>query len=98
MRAAGVKKEARGTFLRKVGRPKPVLYEVTDKNPTKKEWNRVVAVFVTGQAWQFKEWPNEVRTISINEIRFQFLALASFTSSDFGRSTRKHLIAVSTKT
>lgn len=67
MRAAGVKKEARGTFLRKVGRPKPVLYEVTDKNPTKKEWNRVVAVFVTGQAWQFKEWPNEVRTISIND-------------------------------
>ena len=34
-------------------------YMITD-NPAKftsNEWNRVVAVFVTGQAWQFKGWP-----------------------------------------
>jgi hypothetical protein len=34
-------------------------YMITD-NPAKftaQDWNRVVAVFVTGQAWQFKGWP-----------------------------------------
>lgn len=36
-----------------------VPYRVID-NPTKltpQEWNRVVAVFVMGPAWQFKGWP-----------------------------------------
>lgn len=59
-RKAGVKKEPKCTILRRLGRQKPVPYEVTDRTPTKAEWNRVVAVFVTGASWQFKDWPNEV--------------------------------------
>ncbi|KAI5070240.1 hypothetical protein GOP47_0015096 [Adiantum capillus-veneris] len=47
------------TFHRKMGRPKPVKYEVRDK-PTAlspKDWERVIAVFVLGKEWQFKDWP-----------------------------------------
>lgn len=47
------------TFLRKMGRDKPVKYEVRDK-PTvlsAKDWERVIAVFVLGKEWQFKDWP-----------------------------------------
>jgi parafibromin len=38
-----------------------VPYRVID-NPgklTNADWDRVVAVFVMGQAWQFKGWPYE---------------------------------------
>ena len=53
---------------RSLGRKTPVIYEVRDKAPAKyqfvdgekkrnPEWNRVVAVFVLGAKWQFKEWP-----------------------------------------
>ena len=59
-RKEGAKKETKLVILRRLGRPKPVAYEVTDRVPSKKEWNRVVAVFVTGASWQFKGWPNEV--------------------------------------
>lgn len=47
------------TFYRKMGRDKPVKYEVRDK-PTAlspKDWERVLAVFVLGKEWQFKDWP-----------------------------------------
>ncbi|MCO5548587.1 hypothetical protein L7F22_002047 [Adiantum nelumboides] len=46
-------------FYRKMGRAKPVKYEVRDK-PTAlspKDWERVLAVFVLGKEWQFKDWP-----------------------------------------
>lgn len=34
-------------------------YEVRDKPATLKadDWDRVVAVFVLGKEWQFKDWP-----------------------------------------
>eukprot|EP00249_Psilotum_nudum_P016057 c25638_g1_i2 orf=215-1624(+) len=47
------------TIQRKMGRDTPVKYEVRDK-PTvlsPKDWDRVVAVFVLGKEWQFKDWP-----------------------------------------
>ena len=56
-------KQTAEKFMRKMGRKEPgVPYLVTSKAPDKRseEWRRVVAVFVTGQTWQFKEWPHEV--------------------------------------
>ena len=40
-----------------------VSYMLVD-NPkfTPAEWDRVVAVFVTGQNWQFKDWPSKFNT------------------------------------
>ena len=49
--------------MRTMGRKPPgVPYVVTSKAPEKRSeaWRRVVAVFVTGQAWQFKGWPHDV--------------------------------------
>jgi parafibromin len=36
----------------------PVVYHVIDNTTkmTARDWNRVVAVFVLGQSWQFKDW------------------------------------------
>jgi parafibromin len=46
-------------FLRKMGRETPIKYEVRDKPSglSPKDWDRVVAVFVLGKEWQFKDWP-----------------------------------------
>jgi parafibromin len=55
---AGAKREAEVLVQRKK-ESGSVLYRVVD-NPTKlsqPEWDRVVAVFVQGPAWQFKGWP-----------------------------------------
>eukprot|EP00118_Oscarella_pearsei_P004668 m.20336 g.20336 ORF g.20336 m.20336 type:complete len:554 (+) comp27998_c0_seq1:46-1707(+) len=55
---AGVKREAEVMIQRKK-QSGTVLYRVID-NPMKltpSEWDRVVAVFVHGPAWQFKGWP-----------------------------------------
>merc|ERR1712106_1315552 len=44
-----------------------VPYRVLD-NPgrlTNAEWDRVVSVFVMGQAWQFKGWPNGEKPVDI---------------------------------
>ena len=61
LRKEGTKKESRITIMRSIGRAKPRPYEVTDKTPTHKhEWERVVAVFVTGATWQFKGFPDAV--------------------------------------
>ena len=40
-----------------------VTYHITDVAPDKKDnaWGRVVAVFVQGKAWQFRDWPFQVR-------------------------------------
>ena len=61
--AEGAKKHSMLQLSRSIGRAgKPALYHVTDKAPDKKspDWHRVVAVFVTGAAWQFKGWPHKV--------------------------------------
>ena len=48
------------TVQKKLSRDRVVTaYEVRDKPSTLKpdDWDRVVAVFVLGKEWQFKEWP-----------------------------------------
>ena len=62
-RAAGVRKQNLEVVVRSIGREPPVTYHVTDRAPDKasKDWERVVAVFVTGAAWQFKGWPFKAR-------------------------------------
>ncbi|XP_062515070.1 parafibromin-like [Corticium candelabrum] len=57
-KSSGAKREAEVLVQRKKDSGS-VLYRVLD-NPTKlsqPEWDRVVAVFVQGPAWQFKGWP-----------------------------------------
>jgi len=46
-------------------------YMVID-NPTKltkEEWSRVIAIFVTGQEWQFRGWFDENPTHVLNKIK-----------------------------
>ena len=60
----GVKKQNLLVVRRSIGRKQPVVYHVMDHAPDKKtDWQRVVAVFVSGQAWQFKGWPYSVRLL-----------------------------------
>ncbi|VUZ49440.1 unnamed protein product [Hymenolepis diminuta] len=56
---AGAKRQNELTINRLRSDGRTVPYRVVDQ-PTRlqpDEWNRVVAVFVQGQAWQFKGWP-----------------------------------------
>ena len=48
------------TISRRIGN-KNVQFDVYDSvtNFTESRWTRVVAVFVNGQDWQFKEWKNK---------------------------------------
>lgn len=56
--AEGVQKSDRLVISRTIGRAKSVAYEVTDQEPRhRRDWDRVVAVFCSGKAWQFKKWP-----------------------------------------
>ena len=63
----GAKKSSSASFSRTVGRAKPVVYHITERapKPTSSDWHRVVAVFVTGQTWQFKGWPHKACDHSI---------------------------------
>ena len=66
-RGAGAKRENDVLIQRRKEGGLTVPYRVLD-NPTRltnAEWERVVAVFVMGQAWQFKGWPNEGRPVDI---------------------------------
>lgn len=53
------KKESYVRMTRKLPDGRTVTYDILD-TPSKlppKYWDRVVAVFATGQVWQFKDWP-----------------------------------------
>lgn len=56
-----------------------VPYRVVDnlQRLTQSEWDRVVAVFVMGPAWQFKGWPWDGNPVEIfsksNYILFNFV-------------------------
>lgn len=66
-RAGGAKRENDVLIQRRKDGGLTVPYRVLD-NPgrlTNAEWDRVVAVFVMGQAWQFKGWPNEGKPVEI---------------------------------
>ncbi|VEL17572.1 unnamed protein product [Protopolystoma xenopodis] len=57
--ASGSKRENETLIQRQKPNGRTIPYRVIDQ-PHKllpEEWNRVVAVFVQGQAWQFKGWP-----------------------------------------
>lgn len=56
---------------RKMGRERPVPYEVRDKvaGLTAKDWERVVAIFVLGKDWQFKGWPFSDRVEIFNKCK-----------------------------
>ena len=57
----GIVRESSVSLRRKIqGEEKKYFTYTIMDNPAKltpQDWNRVVAVFVTGQAWQFKGWP-----------------------------------------
>jgi len=56
---------------RKIGREKaPVAYEIKDKPSAlaPNDWERVVAVFVLGKEWQFKDWPFKSHAEIFNKI------------------------------
>ncbi|KAH7415566.1 hypothetical protein KP509_14G052600 [Ceratopteris richardii] len=57
-------------FYRKMGREKPVKYEVRDKTTalSPKDWDRVLAAFVLGKEWQFKDWPFKDHAETFNRI------------------------------
>eukprot|EP00092_Neocalanus_flemingeri_P019010 GFUD01020598.1.p1 GENE.GFUD01020598.1~~GFUD01020598.1.p1 ORF type:complete len:520 (+),score=166.60 GFUD01020598.1:49-1608(+) len=66
-RAAGAKRENDVLIQRRKEGALTVPYRVLD-NPGRlnnAEWDRVVGVFVMGQAWQFKGWPNEGKPVDI---------------------------------
>lgn len=51
-------------------------YEVRDKPATLKadDWDRVVAVFVLGKEWQFKDWPYKDHVEIFNKCWFFSMA------------------------
>jgi len=54
----------------------PTEYTITDSPTTKmtsKDWSRVVAVFVLGQAWQFKDWHWSSPVELLNNVRGFYL-------------------------
>ena len=66
-RAAGTKRENDVLIQRRKDGGLTVPYRVLD-NPgrlTNADWDRVVGVFVMGQAWQFKGWPYEGSPVNI---------------------------------
>lgn len=66
-RAGGAKRENDVLIQRRKEGGLTVPYRVLD-NPGRlnnAEWDRVVAVFVMGQAWQFKGWPHEGKPVDI---------------------------------
>ncbi|CAI5484043.1 unnamed protein product [Closterium sp. Yama58-4] len=58
-RAAGGKRPEMVVVQRRMGRDKAVVYHVRDRPEglSKRDWDRVAAVFVLGKEWQFKGWP-----------------------------------------
>ena len=66
-RKTGAKRESDVLIQRRKEGGLTVPYRVLE-NPGRlnnAEWDRVVAVFVMGQAWQFKGWPNDGKPVDI---------------------------------
>lgn len=81
-RSQGCKRETEILLQRRKDAGFTVPYRVID-NPQKltdSDWERVVAVFIMGPAWQFKGWPYEGDPVQIFS-RSEFpLLLAIFTN------------------
>lgn len=75
------------TVQKKFSRDRVVTaYEVRDKPSSLKpeDWDRVVAVFVLGKEWQFKDWPYKDHVEIFNKSRF-YILLAWFKSSNLDK-------------
>lgn len=65
--AAGKGKASKDRIHRTIGRQRPIRYEITDRAPTDKAtWDRVVALFCLGKAWQFKAYPKALFPVSFS--------------------------------
>eukprot|EP00271_Cylindrocystis_brebissonii_P014152 TRINITY_DN35406_c0_g1_i1.p1 TRINITY_DN35406_c0_g1~~TRINITY_DN35406_c0_g1_i1.p1 ORF type:complete len:528 (+),score=117.08 TRINITY_DN35406_c0_g1_i1:615-2198(+) len=79
-------------IYRKFGRDKPVLYHARDR-PTalnKKEWERVVAVFVLGKEWQFKDWPFKDYVEVLGKLQGAFVRFEDSVSASDATSAVRH--------
>lgn len=64
--AKGEAKEAKSRIHRTIGRNRPIRYEITDRAPSDKAtWDRVVALFCLGKAWQFKAYPKALFPVNM---------------------------------
>ena len=64
--AKGEAKEAKAKIHRTIGRNRPIRYEITDRAPSDKgTWDRVVALFCLGKAWQFKGYPQQLFPVGL---------------------------------
>ena len=70
-----IKDSMKNTFIRKIC-DKDILFEITSnvRNFTRNEWKRVVAVFLQGDDWEFKDWPkNETVTSILQKVKGFYL-------------------------
>lgn len=66
------------TVQKKLSRDRAVTaYEVRDKPSALKteDWDRVVAVFVLGKEWQFKDWPFKDHVEIFNKSKYNFISI-----------------------
>lgn len=64
--AIGQAKLPKDRIQRTIGRNRPVRYEITDRAPSDKAtWDRVVALFCLGKAWQFKAYPKALFPVRV---------------------------------
>lgn len=56
-RKIGAPREKERLISRNLGAVRSKYLLVDSPKLSPKDWERVVAVFATGQAWQFKDWP-----------------------------------------
>jgi parafibromin len=70
-----IKDSMKNTFIKKIC-DKDIVFEITSnvRNFTRNEWKRVVAVFVQGDDWEFKDWPkNETVTSILQKVKGFYL-------------------------
>lgn len=60
------KSDCKTTFKKSIS-GKDIIFEIYDsvRGFTKDDWKRVVAVFVSGSEWEFRDWPKGENTLSI---------------------------------
>ena len=66
------------TFARKIG-GREIEFDIYDSVTSfvKNDWKRVVAVFVAGPEWQFKDWPSKEKIVDIfQKVRGYYLHFA----------------------
>ena len=88
-----IKESMKNTFIKKIY-DKDILFEITSnvRNFTRNEWKRVVAVFVQGDDWEFKDWPkNETVTSILQKVKGFYL---KFQDMPHNNNTKKWNVKV----